>query len=289
MTDHSKRGMPRARWGARAFLALAGTAATGLAVVVPAQAEPLWPGGPDIPGVPALVPPGIELPALPQLLPQPPAYANPAITPTDGEVVGGKRPIDIWFSVPNVDRAAAEASITVTPSTAVPGHFVWVDDKHLQWVPDDYWPRGTNVTVAGQGTSASFTVSDKLEAVADAAAHTFTVKIGDDVVRTMPAAMGKPGYESPNGTFTVLEKFADLVMDSSTYGVPIDDPEGYRIDTKYATRITWDGIFVHAAPWSVDAQGNANVSHGCINLSTANAKWYYDNVRNGDMVTVVNS
>ncbi|MEU7633649.1 L,D-transpeptidase [Nocardia sp. NPDC049220] len=48
---------PRLRnWTAR-WAILLGVMAAGLAMAVPAQAEPLWPGGPDIPGMPALIPP----------------------------------------------------------------------------------------------------------------------------------------------------------------------------------------------------------------------------------------
>ena len=36
-------------------------------------------------------------------------------------------------------------------------------------------------------------------------------------------------------------------------------------------------------------QGKRNVSHGCINLSPANAKWFYDNFGSGDPVIVKNS
>ncbi|EME15620.1 lipoprotein [Rhodococcus triatomae BKS 15-14] len=123
-------------------------------------------------------------------------------------------------------------------------------------------------------------------AVANVSTHTFTVGAAGET-RMMPASMGKPGYETPLGTFEVLEKVRYLVMDSSTYGVPIDAPEGYRVDTEYAVRLTWGGIFVHAAPWSVDSQGHENVSHGCINLSTENARWFYENVQVGDTVTIV--
>lgn len=128
---------------------------------------------------------------------------------------------------------------------------------------------------------------DSMVAVANVSTHQFTVSVGDQVVMTMPASFGKPGYETPLGTFYVSEKFRSMVMDSSTYGVPVDSPEGYRLDVEYAVRITWGGIFVHAAPWSVDSQGYANVSHGCINLSTENAKWFFDNVEVGDPVIVV--
>jgi hypothetical protein len=49
------------------------------------------------------------------------------------------------------------------------------------------------------------------------------------------------------------------------------------------------GIFYHSAPWSVGSQGKRNVSHGCINLSTENAKWLMDTSKKGDLVTVANS
>ena len=127
---------------------------------------------------------------------------------------------------------------------------------------------------------------DAFVAVADVSMHQFVVSINDQVVQTMPASLGKPGYETPIGTFPVIEKFREMVMDSSTLGVPIDSPEGYRLDVEYAVRITWGGVFVHAAPWSVGQQGRANVSHGCINLSTQNAKWFYDNAKKGDPVIV---
>ncbi|MDG3009666.1 L,D-transpeptidase [Rhodococcus sp. D2-41] len=127
---------------------------------------------------------------------------------------------------------------------------------------------------------------DGFVAVANTSTHQLTVSIGGHVARVMPASMGKPGHETPLGTFPVLEKFPQMVMDSSTYGVPVDSPEGYRLDVDNAVRITWDGVFVHSAPWSVAQQGHENVSHGCINLSPADAQWFFDNVHVGDPVTV---
>ena len=34
-------------------------------------------------------------------------------------------------------------------------------------------------------------------------------------------------------------------------------------------------------------QGNANVSHGCTGMSTANAEWFYNNSNVGDVVQYV--
>lgn len=208
------------------------------------------------------------------------------LAPASGEVVGIAQPVDIRFDSPVGDRSAAERTVTITSSNPVTGHFAWIDDRQVRWSPERFWPAHTQVTVAAAGRTARFAVGDALVAVANTSTHQFTVSINDQVIRTMPASMGKPGHETPTGTFPVLEKLRTMVMDSSTYGVPVDSPEGYRLNVEYATRITWSGIFVHAAPWSVDSQGRANVSHGCINLSTENAKWFFDNVKMGDPVIV---
>lgn len=208
------------------------------------------------------------------------------LVPASGAVVGVAHPVVVRFSAAVADRAAAEHSVTVTTSRPVAGRFSWIGDRELRWSPDGFWPGHTAVTVLAGGLRTEFQVGEEVLAIANRSTHQFTVLVDGQVVRTMPASMGKPGYETPVGTFPVLEKFRHLVMDSSTYGVPIDSPEGYRVDTEYAVRLTWGGIFVHGAPWSVDSQGWANVSHGCINLSTENAGWYYDRVKIGDPVIV---
>jgi hypothetical protein len=40
---------------------------------------------------------------------------------------------------------------------------------------------------------------------------------------------------------------------------------------------------VHAAPWNSEI-GRANLSHGCTNLSTADAQWFFRFSRLGDVV-----
>lgn len=78
-----------------------------------------------------------------------------------------------------------------------------------------------------------------------------------------------------------------MVMDSAHDRHPAQLPEGYKITAQYAVRVTWSGVYVHSAPWSVDSQGYANVSHGCINLSPDNAAWYFNQVNVGDPIQVV--
>jgi lipoprotein-anchoring transpeptidase ErfK/SrfK len=115
------------------------------------------------------------------------------------------------------------------------------------------------------------------------------VTSGGRTLRVIPVSTGRDKYPTTNGVHFVLEKLADKVMDSATIGIPRDAPDGYYLHVAWAVRISASGEFVHAAPWSVAAQGHANVSYGCVNLSTADARWFYGRSRRGDVVEVVHS
>jgi len=210
-----------------------------------------------------------------------------AVLPADGAVVGVAHPVVVTFTAPVLDRGAAERSIRVTSPSDMPGHFEWMRDNIVQWVPDRYWPAHSHVSVGVQALTTGFEVGDRVVGVASISAHTFTVSRNGEVLRTMPASMGKPTRPTPIGHFTALEKQRSVVMDSRTIGIPLSSPEGYKITAYYAVRVTWSGVYVHSAPWSVNSQGYANVSHGCINLSPDNAAWYFNTVSVGDPIEVV--
>jgi lipoprotein-anchoring transpeptidase ErfK/SrfK len=272
-----------------ALVAVAASAAVVLAG--PAQAAPLWPGGPEVPGFPGSADPALPAPA-PEALQQqlaPANFSDPSITPNSGEVVGVAQPIAIRFNEAIGDRAAAEHAIRVTTSPSVDGHFYWINDTQVRWLPNEFYPAHTSVTVEAGGARADFSTGDSVITTADDATKTITIMRNGEVVKTMPTSMGKPGHETPNGTYIVGEKFRDMYMDSSTYGVPVDSEEGYRTYVEYATRISYSGIFVHAAPWSVWAQGSEDTSHGCLNVSTEDGQWFFENSQKGDPVVVVNT
>lgn len=209
-----------------------------------------------------------------------------SITPSAGRTVGIAHPVTIRFDADVADRAASERAVSITADRPLPGTFAWAGDRQLTWTPTGYLPANATIGVRfGDQVRTEFATNAGVVADADMSAHTFTVSIGGQVVRVMPASMGKPGWETPTGTFPVLEKFRHIVFDSRTIGIPLDSPEGYLIDGEYGVRLTWSGVFVHSAPWSVDSQGYANVSHGCINLAPGDAAWYYENVGIGDPVT----
>jgi lipoprotein-anchoring transpeptidase ErfK/SrfK len=288
------------------------------AAAVPPPAPPAPPAAPVAfppppPGPPAPPPPGAPLPPapppfLPGMQPQPmavpagtpegqnptpfvgePPFLPPSFNPTNGSKAGAAKPIYINFQRPIANRQMAQDAVHITSVPPVPGRFYWTTDTQLRWRPQDFWPAGTKVYIDAAGTKSSFTVPEQLVATVDNAAHEMYIHRNGELIETFPVSMGKKGYETRNGTYYVLEKFADIVMDSSTYGVPVSSAEGYKLKVADAVRIDNSGVFVHSAPWSTGAQGSSNVSHGCINLSPANAQWFYDNFGSGDPVVIKNS
>ena len=220
-----------------------------------------------------------------------PVFSPPTFNPTNGSKAGAAKPIYINFARPIADRGLAEQAIHISSVPPVPGRFYWTSDSQVRWRPQDFWPAGTVVNIDAGGTKSSFTVPEQLVATIDDATHQMTIVRNGKVEKTFPVSMGKPDgkHETKNGTYYVLEKMATIVMDSSTYGVPVNSAEGYKLNVKLAVRIDNSGNFVHSAPWSVGDQGKRNVSHGCINLSPANAQWFYDNFGSGDPVVIKNS
>ena len=233
----------------------------------------------------------------------PETLSTPSVGPLDGSTVGVGMPIRVYFDQPVTDRAAVESHLLVTSSTPTDGVWSWLSDSEVHFRPSEYWPADTEVTLQAdlygveladgvwgeKDRTVSFSIGDRHVSVADAATHTLTVHDGDRVVQTYPMSAGSDANPSHNGPHVVLESFRDITMDSSTFGLAVDAPGGYRTDVEYAVRISNNGEFVHAAPWSVSSQGSANVSHGCINLSTERAAWFYDFSRPGDVVEVQNS
>ena len=240
---------------------------------------------------PAVIPEGTPAGQNPTPYVGEPVFAPPTFNPTNGSKVGAAKPIYINFARPIADRAMAEQAIHISSIPPVPGRFYWTSDTQVRWRPQDFWPAGTVVNIDASGTKSSFTVPEQLVATIDDATHQMQVVRNGKLEKTIPVSMGMAagGHTTPNGTYYVLEKFPDIVMDSSTYGVPVDSAQGYKVHVQLAVRIDNSGNFVHSAPWSVGDQGVRNVSHGCINISPDNAKWFYDNFGSGDAIVVKNS
>ncbi|WRZ93360.1 Ig-like domain-containing protein [Streptomyces sp. NBC_01007] len=219
---------------------------------------------------------------------------------------GVGQPITAELSVPVKDKAArtvVERALRVDSTPAVDGAWHWVDDKTLHYRPKEYWPVHATVTAhsnlagvrigerlwGGDAKTVKITTGDRLIALTDAATHSMKVYRNDAVIKEIPVTTGKPGFDTRNGVKVVLGKEYFVRMRGTSIGIAEGSSDSYDLPVYYATRVTWSGEYVHAAPWSTGSQGYANVSHGCTGMSTGNAEWFFNTFNEGDIVKVVNS
>lgn len=303
-------GMTMFRWPGGAFLAALGGIGLAFSLFLGAGSALADPD--PAPGDPSVVDPvPVDSPSAPVAPPNPfaplpgafaagqdptpffgePPFRPPTFNPVNGSMVGVAKPIIINFAIPIADTALAEKAVHISSIPPVPGKFYWMSPTQLRWRPMDFWPANTVVNIDAAGTKSSFRIGDALVATADDVTHQLTITRNGVVEKTFPMSMGMAagGHQTPNGIYYVLEKMPTVVMDSSTYGVPVNSAWGYKVTVQDAVRIDNSGNFVHSAPWSVADQGKRDVTHGCINLSSANAKWFYDNFGSGDPIVVKNS
>jgi lipoprotein-anchoring transpeptidase ErfK/SrfK len=231
----------------------------------------------------------------------------------DGGTYGIGVVLSAHFDEPIGNKANAERNLVVTTNPPVLGSWYWVDDQHAHWRPEKYYAPGTSVSVAaniygaplGDGLygeedeKASFKIGDAHVSVADDNTKQVSVFDNGALVRTMPTSMGMGGTQTfgdttlsfwtPPGVYTVLDKGNPVVMDSSTFGLPTNSRLGYKETISFATRISVDGIYLHQLNSTVWAQGNTDTSHGCLNLNSENAEWFYNFAVPGDVVEVRNT
>ncbi len=202
-------------------------------------------------------------------------------------------PIILQFDEPVADREAVERSLELRTSKPVVGAWYWNGDQTLMFRPRGYWPAHTQVHFTGHldGVRAGpglfgvhtltqdFHIGRSLVAVASTRTHHMQVYLDKKLLGDWPISTGKPGHETPNGTYLTITKSNPEEMIG----------EDYDIFVPWSVRFTWSGSFLHAAPWSVNQQGSENVSHGCVNIAPANAERYYKLSVPGDPVTIVGS
>jgi lipoprotein-anchoring transpeptidase ErfK/SrfK len=240
--------------------------------------------------------------------------ANSMVALREGKTYGAGQPVIVAFSRA-VNKKAAEKAIEIKTLPAVAGKFYWKDDRTVHWRPAKYWASGTTIkvnvkmygvklgktTYGAKDTSTNFKIGRQLIAVSDNRTHMTKVYIDGKLVRTMKSSLGKGGgttgangerisYWTAGGPHVVLGKKRKHTMSSASYGVTDPKDPNYYVteNIEFCTRISYSGEYLHAAPWN-GSLGRANLSHGCINLSTSDAKWVYNNFLIGDIVDVRNT
>ncbi len=240
--------------------------------------------------------------------------ANSMLVLKEGKTYGAGQPVIVAFSRA-VNKKAAEKAIEIKTSPAVSGKFYWKDDKTVHWRPAKYWAAGTTIdvtvttfgvklgktTYGAKNASTKFRIGRQLIAISDNRTHLTKVYIDGKLVRTMKSSLGKGGgttgangerisYWTAGGPHVVLGKKRKHTMSSASYGVTDPKDPNYYVteNIEFCTRISYSGEYLHAAPWN-GSLGRANLSHGCINLSPADAKWVYNTFLVGDIVDVTNT
>lgn len=234
----------------------------------------------------------------------PAAWVSTSVWPDDGLSVGVGQPIVLKLSQPVTDPAARQSLVGrlhVSASAPVALGSYWFSPTELHLRPQTPWASGTRISVSdsldgwnagggnwGRGSSAAqFSVGDARVSTADLSTHKMTVTDNGRVVAVYPISAGSPTYPTMNGVHVVLDRQSQVHMVSSSVGIPVHSPAGYDETVYWDVHISDSGEYVHAAPWSVSAQGSQNVSHGCVNLSPTNAQQFFGFSRVGDIVYVV--
>ena len=245
-----------------------------------------------------------------QTMPYIQTAAGGAVAP--GVTFGVGQVIRIHFDESIPDRKAAQAALKVTTVPAQVGGFSWLSNTDVYWRTQKYLKPGTKVSInanvygkdLGNGlygqadASTSFKVGDSHISIADDNTKIVKVYTNGKLVKTMPTSMGRhesiPGDTGPidlrtnSGPHVVVGGEKNINMNSASFGLS-KGANAYKTTVPVGVRISYDGEYVHWADWSVPQQGYSDTSHGCLNVSPANAYWFYDYSLPGDIVDVRNT
>ena len=231
---------------------------------------------------------------------EPQARVNAQFQLADGQTVGVAAPIIMQFDASIADKASVERAVTVTTDPPVEGSWAWLPDEvggsRMHWRTKDYYPAGTKVHVDarlygvpfGDGafgatdSTLDFDIGRRQVVKAEASSHQIEVITDEGVIMTLPCSYGEgdlPRNVTRSGIHVVTEKYEDFYMTNPAAGYA-------NVRERFAVRISNNGEFIHANPSSAGAQGNTNVTNGCINLSTEDAQQYFNTAVYGDPVEV---
>ena len=199
-------------------------------------------------------------------------------------------PVILTFSAPIQNKAAVERSIELRTSKPVTGSWYWDGNQTLDFRPRDYWPAHTTVSFTGHfdgvesapgvygnhTLTQTFGIGDSVIAVASTKTHRTQIYVNGHRKYDWNISSGKPGDDTPDGSYLTIEKENPVRMIGP----------GYDLLVPWSVRFTFSGDYYHDAYWSVGEQGFENVSHGCVNLSPANAETYYNLAVPGDPITI---
>lgn len=280
-------------------MAVAAAGTLALAGCTPAAAQPRPAGAARTHPSPSAPSASPSVSASPTPKPADGAPVHASIFEGDGATYGVGMPIILRFSRPVRDPHAIQRAIhisSVPPSMA--GAWYWFTPTEAHYRPPFYWAAHATITmdapIKGISAGPGLVIDDNLTLVMHTgAAHVSTINsstlrmtVTSDgrPIRVIPVSLGKAGHRTFFGVKVVEAKTNPERMISD----PPTGPGSYNVLVPWSVRVTNSGEFVHAAPWN-PLVGQSNQSHGCTNLNTADAKWFYSFSGVGDVVVTTQS
>ena len=198
-------------------------------------------------------------------------------------------PLVVTFDRAITNKAAVEQAMIVTSDKELgEAGWFWAAPDKAVFRPRAYWPGHAVITLKADLTGvegASGWWGPKIERTFKTGAaislnvnlrkHEMQYVVNGDVQKTFPISGGKAGWETPSGMMLITTHESPRRLVNP--GDPNDpDSEKWDVEVEFAMRTTQDGVFIHSAPWNYSL-GYANTSHGCINMTTSEAGWLFNN------------
>ncbi|MFE9477106.1 Ig-like domain-containing protein [Streptomyces spororaveus] len=227
-----------------------------------------------------------------------------SINISKGSTVGVAMPVSLVFDNPVTNKAEVEKQLKVTASDNTEGSWGWLKDydgkDRVDWRPKDYWKSGTDVKVemhlngvdSGKGGglfardyNTDFKIGKDRRVQVSLDTKKMTVTENGQAQKAVPISAGTPGGKkaSWSGKMVIMTKEGTIRMDSQTVG--LDNAYDKMVD--YSMRLTWSGMYAHAAPWNAQNFGRANSSSGCVGMSDSDAAEFFGQSQVGDLFEVV--
>ena len=235
---------------------------------------------------------------------------------SDGATVGVGMPYIAIFNQTITDARAFQDATKVTVNGAevdARWYFEYADassghpmEAHLRM--EHYWPANARIHVDlpvkghtggavahhpnsvyrfDNSLTSDFATGDAHRVVVSNAQHQLTVYNNGSVWKTFPVSLGATKTQTRRGIKVVMEKLPTVCMHDIAGNY-------HECGIKDDQRLTYDGEYLHAAPWNCTSGpgctgpynniGSANSSNGCTNLRPADAKTLYDFLGIGDPV-----
>jgi lipoprotein-anchoring transpeptidase ErfK/SrfK len=222
---------------------------------------------------------------------------------SDGSQVGVGMPVIVLLSrqIKDARGFAAATRVTVDGKRVAGGWYFerkYGDSGHpveADWRMRTPWPGHARIhfVVAAKGKSAGsgllfandlsldFSTGAANVVTVDDAAHRLTVVSDGRQWGSFPVSLGAPNTPTKRGTKVIMEKGNSICMHGPGYN---------ECGIRYTQRLTYDGEYLHAAPWNTaNIARGVDSSNGCTNMYTKDAQKLYGFLEIGDLVTYPNA